>query len=87
MRIWHFATAFMQHTRRDQGIVQARVAQHRIKKGQNAIPIIGHGELDTVNDEHFKSAEDITGKVIITMSTQVYMHVKTATGGIVVGAI
>ena len=94
-RTWHFATGFTQGRRREQGILQARVVQHRlIQKGKgyisssydvsNAFPSMAHSVLDGVID--YKFADDKKNADILkTRYREAYMYVQTETGGAVLG--
>ena len=94
-RTWHFATGFTQGRRREQGILQARVVQHRLKqKGKgyisssydvsNAFPSMAHSVLDGVID--YKFADDKKNADILkTRYREAYMYVQTETGGAVLG--
>ena len=84
-RTWHFATGFTHGRRREQGIVQAPVVQHRLRqKGKgyisssydvsNAFPSIAHTVLDGVSD--YKFVGDTANANIIEDSVQRGLHVR-----------
>ena len=78
--------------------MQARVVQYRLtKKGKgfisssydvaNAFPSICHSELDRVIEDKYGAEPGPNAELLKTRYRQAYMHIRTETGGEVLGAL
>jgi hypothetical protein len=97
-RTWHFEAGFTKHSRREQGLVQARVVQYKItKRGRgfisssydvaNAFPSISHSELDRVIEDKYGAEPGPNAELLKTKYRQAYTHIRTEDGGEILGAL